>query len=417
MIKDHSSYLLNTYARPNILFKKGLGCDLTDSSGRTYLDFSAGIAVTALGHSDARLNAVMSEQAARLSHVSNVYWNEHAGGLAKALVERTREHGGLGLDASDKTAGAKVFFSNSGTEANEGALKFARKYGKDVGGDKKTGIVCFSNAFHGRSMGALSCTPNPKYQAPFAPLIPDVRVGEYNDVAAIEKLVDESVCGVIIEPIQGEGGVGTASTEFLTALAKRCREVGAVLIYDEIQCGLFRSGTMWAHSALPKEAHPDIVTMAKPLANGFPIGAILVRDQVADVIGVGAHGTTFGGQPLAAALGRHVLARLTTPDFGRNLAKSSEHLDGLLARLPKLFPNLVKDEVRGRGLIRGIPFKNEAAPAEVVKRARERGVLLLTAGKDAVRCIPPLIVSIEQCDHAVGVIESVLELMDKEGKW
>jgi acetylornithine aminotransferase len=358
----------------------------------------------------------MAEQAGRLSHVSNVYWNEHAGGLAKALVERTREHGGLGLDAS---TGAKVFFSNSGTEANEGALKFARKLGKDRGGEGKTGIVCFSNAFHGRSMGALSCTPNPKYQAPFAPLIPDVRVGEYNnaDAAAIADLVNESTCGVIIEPIQGEGGVGTASPEFLTALAKRCREVGAVLIYDEIQCGLFRTGTMWAHSALPTEAHPDMVTMAKPLANGFPIGAILVRDEVAQAIGVGAHGTTFGGQPLAAALGRHVLARLSTPEFGRNLAKSAAHLDTRLARLPQLFPGMIKDETRGRGLIRGIPFKNEGTPAEVVRRCRERGVLLLTAGKDAVRCIPPLIVTTAQCDHAADVLESVLEIMDKEGKW
>lgn len=417
MIKDHSSYLLNTYARPSILFKSGKGCDLVDSSGRKYLDFSAGIAVTALGHSDARLNVVMEEQANRLSHVSNVYWNEHAGGLAKALVERTREFGGLGLD--ETTNGAKVFFSNSGTEANEGALKFARKVGKDRGGENKTGIVCFTNAFHGRSMGALSCTPNPKYQAPFAPLIPNVKVGTYNDAdpAHLAELIDESTCGVIIEPIQGEGGVGTASTEFLTALAKRCREVGAVLIYDEIQCGLFRSGSMWAHSTLPKEAHPDMVTMAKPLANGFPIGAILVRDEVAEAIGVGAHGTTFGGQPLAAALGRHVLSRISAPEFRRQLDATSKHLDSRLSNLFKLFPTLIKDEVRGRGLIRGIPFKNETAPAEVVKRARERGVLLLTAGKDAVRCIPPLIVTPAECDHAVNVIESVLETMDEEGKW
>lgn len=418
MIKEHSSYLLNTYARPQILFTKGKGANLTDSAGREYLDFSAGIAVTALGHSDAQLNAVQAAQAEKLSHVSNVYWNEHAGALAKDLVEGTRAAGGLGL-AKSGGPGAKVFFSNSGTEANEGALKFARKYGKDVGGENKTGIVCFTNAFHGRSMGALSCTPNPKYQAPFAPLIPNVRVGEYNnaDAAVIAELVNENTCGVIIEPVQGEGGVGTASVEFLTALAKRCREVNAVLIYDEIQCGLFRTGTMWAHSELPVEAQPDVVTMAKPLANGFPIGAILVRENVADVIGVGAHGTTFGGQPLACALGRHVLGRISAPEFGAHLADSAAHLDTLIARLPKLFPQFIKEETRGRGLIRGIPFKNEKQPGEVVRMARERGVLLLTAGSDAVRLIPPLTITKEQCDQAVAVIESVLTVMDKEGKW
>lgn len=415
MIKDQSQYLLNTYARPPILFMKGKGCNLTDSLGREYLDFSAGIAVTALGHADDKLNDVMTAQASKLQHVSNIYWNEHAGELAKLLVEGTRAAGGLGLD-TESPAGAKVFFSNSGTEANEGALKFARKYGKEVGGDKKTGIVCFNNGFHGRSMGALSVTTNPKYQAPFAPLVPDVRVGKYNDAdaATLAALVDETVCGVIVEPIQGEGGIGTASPEFLTALAKRCREVGAVLIYDEIQCGLFRTGDMWAHSVLPKEAHPDIVTMAKPLANGFPIGAILVRDPVAEVIGVGHHGTTFGGQPLACALGVHTIQRLSDPEFKNALKATAKHLDERLAKLPAMFPSLLKDEKRGRGLIRGIPFKNEKAPAELVRLARERGVLLLTAGSDAVRCIPSLIVTPEQCDHAVDVMESCMSLMEKD---
>ena len=255
IIQSHTKYLLNTYARPPILFTKGKGCSLTDSSGREYLDFSAGIAVTALGHADDGVNETMAAQAAKLSHVSNVYWNEHAGELAKTLVELTRTHGGLGLE-KEGGAGAKVFFSNSGTESNEGALKFARKYGKEVGGEKKTGIVCFTNAFHGRSMGAVSCTPNPKYQAPFAPLVPDVRVGEYNgtDEAALRALVDENTCGVIVEPIQGEGGVGTGRVEWLEMLGRRCREVGAVLIFDEIQCGLFRTGDMWAHSKYPKDA-------------------------------------------------------------------------------------------------------------------------------------------------------------------
>ncbi|KAL1410032.1 acetylornithine aminotransferase [Vanrija albida] len=414
LIKEHSSYLLNTYARPPILFTQGKGLKLTDSAGREYLDFAAGIAVLALGHADDGVNKVLAEQSQVLAHASNVYWNEWAGALAKSLVDKTREAGALGLTPS--SGGAKVFFSNSGTEANEGALKFARKVGKDRGGEKKTGIVCFSNGFHGRSFGALSVTTNPKYQAPFAPLVPDVHVGEYNvaDKATIDALINETTCGVILEPIQGEGGIGTASPEFLSAVAARAREVGAVLIYDEIQCGLYRTGELWAHGSLPAAAHPDIVTMAKPLANGFPIGAILVRDEVADAIGVGSHGTTFGGQPLATRLGHYVLGRLSEPEFTQHIKDVSAHLDGLVSRLPKLFPSLIKDETRGRGLIRGIPFKNEAHPARVMALARQRGVLALTAGKDAVRLIPALTVSKEECDHALGVIESVLTILEKE---
>ncbi|WVQ85928.1 hypothetical protein IAT38_008096 [Cryptococcus sp. DSM 104549] len=415
LIADHTKYLLNTYARPQLLFTHGKGCTLTDSSKRDYLDFTAGIAVTALGHSDEGVNQVIAEQAGKLSHASNVYWNEWAGELAKVLVEKTKEHGGLGLgSASGAEEGGRVFFSNSGTEANEGALKFARAYGKTIAQDK-TDIVCFSNAFHGRSMGALSCTPNPKYQAPFAPLIPGVKVGEYNDLdeARMRELVNEKTCGVIVEPIQGEGGVATGKTEWFQLLAKRCKEVGAVLIYDEIQCGLFRSGTMWAHSKFPADAQPDIVTMAKPLSNGFPIGAIMVRSSVANTISPGMHGTTFGGQPLATAIGVHVVSRLSDPAFLSTLNDTAEHLDTLIKRLPKLFPSLLKDEVRGRGLIRGIGFKDETKPGELVRLARERGVLLLSAGKDAVRFVPALVVTKEECDKALGVVESCLHIIEK----
>lgn len=247
MIHEHTSYLLNTYARPSMLFTHGKGCKLyttspssTSSSGvQEYLDFTAGIAVNALGHGDVQIAELMKDQQSKLTHASNVYWNEYAGELAKLLVENTRKHGGLGLTTdTTKGTGAKIFFTNSGTEANEGALKFVRKYAKEANPDMastKTAIVCFTNAFHGRSMGALSVTPNPKYQDPFAPLIPNVRVGELNRHEGLEELIDENVCGVIIEPIQGEGGLNEGSTEWMIKLAKRAREVGAVLIYDEIQ--------------------------------------------------------------------------------------------------------------------------------------------------------------------------------------
>ncbi|AAW41137.1 acetylornithine transaminase, putative [Cryptococcus deneoformans JEC21] len=413
LIQEHSKYLLNTYVRPPILFSHGSSCTLTSTSGKDYLDFTAGIAVTALGHSDQGVNNVMAEQAGKIGHASNVYWNEHAGELAKSLIENTRTHGGLGLGkAEGDDKGGRVFFSNSGTEANEGALKFARAYGKTIAEDKSD-IVCFSNAFHGRSLGALSCTPNPKYQAPFAPLIPGVKVGEYNDMSEerLKDLVNEKTCGVIVEPIQGEGGVGEGKKEWFEMLGKRCKEVGAVLIYDEIQCGLFRSGEMWAHSSFPAAAQPDIVTMAKPLANGFPIGAIMVRSKIANAISPGMHGTTFGGQPLACAMGVHVLERLSAPAFLDNLQSTSAYLGKKAEKLPQLFPSLIK-EIRGRGLIRGIAFKDESKPGELVKLARERGVLLLTAGKDAVRLVPALVVSKEECDKAMGVIESCLHIIE-----
>ncbi|ORX41034.1 putative acetylornithine transaminase [Kockovaella imperatae] len=425
LMESHSRYLLNTYARPPLMFDRGSGLSLWDTSGREYLDFSAGIAVTGLGHSDEGFNKVLAEQSAKVSHISNLYWNKYAGELAKDLVEATRKHGGLGL-SKEGGDGAKVFFANSGAEANEGALKFARKYGKDAaaavavsGKDKaldKSGIVCFTNAFHGRTMGAISCTPNPKYQAPFAPLIPNIRVGQYNDMdeKRMLELVDESVCGVIVEPIQGEGGVGTGKVEWLEMLGKRCRKVGAVLIFDEIQCGMFRTGEMWRHSSFPKDAQPDMVTTAKALGNGFPIGAILVRDHVAEVISIGSHGTTFGGQPLAVRMGHYVFSRLSEPSFVKSVNETAAHLDSLLEGLSKSFSSLITDEKRGKGFIRGIAFKDESHPAELVRLARERGLLLLTAGKDAVRLVPALIVTKEQCDKAVAIMESCLSIMQEK---
>ncbi|KAJ7688485.1 pyridoxal phosphate-dependent transferase [Mycena rosella] len=354
----------------------GEGSYVFDTAGKRYLDFSAGIAVNALGHADAGVVKTIAEQAGKLLHTSNVYHNEWAPRLAELLVTLTQREGGLGFArGTPGGGGAKVFFSNSGTEANEGALKIARKVGKDrVGaGGSKTRIVCFEGAFHGRSMGALSVTPNPKYQAPFAPLIPGVDVGVLNDAAGLETLITEETCAVIVEPIQGEGGVNSASAEWLVALRKRCDAVGA--------CGLYRSGTLWAHSAMPVECHPDMVTMAKPLANGYPIGAVLLRDSVAGTMTAGTHGTTFGGSPLACAVGHHRV------------------LNSRLAELPKRFPGVLEATVRGR------------QPSTVVEMARSRGVFVLTAGKNVVRLVPSLNVGAEEVDTAVDVIaECIAEL-------
>ncbi|CAK5276041.1 unnamed protein product [Mycena citricolor] len=396
LLATASDYLLPVYARPPFVLSHGRGSYVWDTNGRKYLDFSAGIAVNALGHGDEELVQVISEQTAKLLHTSNVYHNEWAPRLAQ-LLSRVRWREGV--------------FLKLGHGGERGALKIARKVGKDRGGEQKTGIVCFENAFHGRSMGALSVTPNPKYQGPFAPLIPGVSVGKMNDHEGLQTLVTGETCAVIVEPIQGEGGVTAAHADWLIALRKRCDEVGAVLIFDEIQCGLYRSGNLWAHSTLPLEGHPDIVTMAKPLANGYPIGAVLLRNTVAETMTAGSHGTTFGGSPLACAVGYHVLSRLSSPEMASHIAETSAHLDSRLQQLPKQFPDVLEPVVRGRGLIRGLGFQDASKPGVVVEKARERGVFVLTAGKNAVRLVPSLNVRKEEVDIAVGVVtEAIREL-------
>ncbi|KAF8842780.1 acetylornithine and succinylornithine aminotransferase [Paxillus ammoniavirescens] len=415
-------YLLPVYARPPFVLSHGRGSWVWDTEGRKFLDFSAGIAVNALGHADPGVAEVLQHQASTLLHTSNVYHNQLAPKLAELLVTLTEKEGGLGFStgsASPSTSGAKVFFANSGTEANEGALKIARKVGKDrwaaaTGGKAddpacpKTRIVCFQNSFHGRSMGALSVTSTEKYQAPFRPLIPGVDVGKFNDYEGLTSLINNDTCVVIVEPVQGEGGVTAADEGWLKALRKRCDETGAVLIYDEIQCGLYRTGTLWAHSILPADCHPDMVTMAKPLANGYPIGAVMLRDSIASTMTAGTHGTTFGGSPMACAVGHHVLSRLSSPPFIARVKETSAYLEGRLEHLPKWFPDILQSNIRGRGLIRGIGFKNEAHPGQVVQLARERGVFVLTAGKDAVRLVPSLNVKMDEVDMAVDVLEGCL---------
>jgi acetylornithine aminotransferase len=297
---------------------------------------------------------------------------------------------------------SKVFVCNSGSEANEAAIKFARKTGKilDPSG-AKVEIVSFNNAFHGRTMGSLSATHNPKYQKPFAPMVPGFVQGTYNDVDAVEALVTEKTCGVIVEPIQGEGGVMTASDEFLVALARRCREVGAVLIYDEIQCGMGRTGTFWAHASLPSEAHPDVITTAKALGNGFPIGAVVVNDFVSEKIQVGDHGTTFGGNPLACRLAHYLVGRLSDEALHKEVLEKSKVFRDGFAKLRERFPELIA-EVRGRGLILGLQLNEDPAP--IVKAARERGLLVITAGTNTLRFVPSLLVTEEEIGQGLEIL-------------
>ncbi|TQV91656.1 acetylornithine aminotransferase, mitochondrial precursor [Cordyceps javanica] len=399
LVADHAPYMVATYARPPPVFVKGAGSWLWDVDNRKYLDFTAGIAVTALGHCDPEFTELLTQQAQTLIHASNLYYNPWTGALSKLLVEKTRESGGM-HDV------AKVFVCNSGSEANEAALKFARKVGKVIDpSGAKTEVVSFNNAFHGRTMGALSATHNPKYQQPFAPMVPGFKQGTYNDVAGIDALVTDKTCAVIVEPIQGEGGVQTASQDFLVALAKRARQVGAVLIYDEIQCGLGRTGQLWAHGHLPKEAHPDILSTAKALGNGFPVGAVLVNDGVAEKIAVGDHGTTFGGNPLACRLAHYMVTKLSDPALQADVRAKSELFRAGLAKIRERFPDLVK-EVRGKGLILGLQMTEDPSP--VIKAARERGLLVITAGTNTLRFVPSLKISEEEIGIGLGILEAAI---------
>lgn len=269
-------------------------------------------------------------------------------------------------------------------------------------------------------MGALSATPNPKYQDPFRPLLVGFQYANFNGMDNEETLdlvlrqtVNSNTCGVIVEPIQGEGGVNVASTEFLIALAKRCREYNAVLIYDEIQCGLSRTGTFWAHSHLPKEAHPDIITTAKALGNGFPIGATIVNQRVADAIKVGDHGTTFGGNPLGSRIANNIVSRLADPQLQADVVRKGEIFRGHFENLQKKYPELVQ-EVRGRGLLLGLQLSQDPTP--IVTAARERGLLIITAGKNTLRFVPALNITKAEIEEGIKILEEAINVAITPGE-
>ena len=403
LVQSHQPYMVPTYVRPPPMFQQGEGCYLWDVENRQYLDFTAGIAVNALGHCDPEMSKILYQQSQTLVHSSNLYHNPWTGALSQLLIDTTRASGGF--------EAGKAFICNSGSEANEAAIKFARKHGRSVQPDgSKYELVSFHNSFHGRTMGSLSATPNPKYQKPFSPMLPGFKYGTYNDIDSINELVTDATCGVIIEPIQGEGGVNVADEEFLLALRKRCTEVRAVLIYDEIQCGLSRTGKLWAHCDLSTSAHPDIVTTAKALGNGFPIGATLVTDDVSSKIVTGDHGTTFGGNPLGCRVAHYIVGRLSDPELQHGVLAKESRFREHMARLQKRFPTV--KEVRGRGLILGMQL--DADPTPIVTAARERGLLIITCGTNTLRFVPPLIISEKEIDEGMRILEEAMVAVFEE---
>ena len=337
-----------------------------------------------------------------LIHPSNLYHNPWIGELSRIMVTKTKAAGGM-------LSAAKVFICNSGSEANEAAIKFARKWGKVHGPQdgSKHEIVSFEFSFHGRTMGSLSATPNAKYQKPFSPMVPGFKYGTYNDEASLENLITENTCGVIVEPIQGEGGINVATPSFLQALRDRCNKVNAVLVHDEIQCGLSRTGQLWAHQVGPPSSHPDILTTAKALGNGFPIGATMVSDAVSDCIATGDHGTTFGGNPLACRLGHYIFSRLSDPMLQQSVLQKSQVFTSAFARLQHKYPEYIS-EIRGRGLILGLALKQDPTP--VVTAARERGLLIITCGTNVLRFVPPLIISNKEIEEGLGILEKAMDV-------
>jgi acetylornithine/N-succinyldiaminopimelate aminotransferase len=380
-----SDALLPVYDR-DIVLVKGKGAKLLDSEGRTWLDFAAGIAVNGLGYGDRKVVNAIKKQAEQLIHASNLYHTEPGLALAERLTSLAFP--------------SKVFFCNSGTEAWEGAMKFARRVGHEAG---RTEYVCFEHSFHGRTMGAVSTTWTAKYREPFEPLVPGVRFCPLNDLAAAAEAVNEKTAAVMLEPVQGEGGIRPASPEFLRGLEALCRERGALLVFDEIQCGLGRTGKMFAyeHSGVA----PDILTLAKPLAAGLPMGAILLREDLAPAIKVGDHGSTFGGNPVAAAAALAVLDRLTAPGFLDDVAAKGLYLTRGLRRLAKKHKSAVVD-VRGMGLMLGMEFRGPAGP--VVKGLRERGILAVKSGEKVLRLLPPLVVKRSEMKALLDALGEIL---------
>ncbi|MGI6207919.1 MAG: aspartate aminotransferase family protein [Anaerolineae bacterium] len=387
VIALENRYLVQTYRRADFVLDRGEGVYLYDTDGKRYLDFSAGIAVNALGYGDPEIMQVIQDQASRYFHVSNLYHSEPMVRLAQSLVELS--------------FGDRVFFCNSGAEANEGAFKFARKWGRRNGGDRYE-IVAFSGAFHGRTFGALAATPREHYQAPFRPLIGGVTIAQFNDLASAESAITPKTCAVVVEPIQGEGGINVASPEFVQGLRRLCDERGVLLIVDEVQCGLGRTGYLWAYEQYGIK--PDIMTLAKPLGGGLPMGAVVVTEDVASAIEPGDHGSTFAANALISRVAQVVVKRVSNPDFLRHVREIGEYLGQQLRALAARKPNVV--EARGMGLIWALELTDEAAP--YVAQGYQEGAIMLVAGPKVLRFLPPLVIGREHVDEMISILDRVL---------
>jgi predicted acetylornithine/succinylornithine family transaminase len=388
VIQREKQFLLQTYNRYPIVLERGKGVFLFDLEGKKYLDFVAGLGVNTLGHAHPRIVKTLREQAARAIHLSNLYYNEYQGRLAEKLCNLS------GLQ--------RAFFSNSGTEAIEGSIKLARLAGHRVGGPAKSQLVALEGSYHGRSFGSMSVTGQDKYRKGFEPLLEDVKFVPRNDVEALRAAVDDNTCAIVLEPIFGEGGIYECSVEFL----QECRAVAdrhhAALIFDEIQCGLGRTGTIFAFQTFG--VTPDIIAIAKPIAAGIPLGAFLVKEDFASAISPGQHGTTFGGGPLACRVALEYLAIVEEENLLQHVTQVGEYLQQQLKALTDRFS--IALEVRGRGLIQGLQLDVPARP--IVEQALAEGVLFNSTQDSVLRFLPPFLLQGKHVDKGIRVLKKLL---------
>ncbi|MEC9380390.1 MAG: aspartate aminotransferase family protein [Candidatus Latescibacterota bacterium] len=389
VIELENQYILQTYGRPGFVLERGNGVYLFDLDGNRYLDFVSGLAVNAFGYGDYDVLKAIEVQAGQLMHVSNLYHTLPSTRLARTLV--------------DSSFADRVFFCNSGTESWEAALKFARKWGNTVAGGKNR-FISMQNSFHGRTIGSISTTGQPKYHQGFEPLLPGVDFADFNDLASVEALVTPETCAILVEPIQAEGGIHVATDEFLQGLRALCDEKQMLLVFDEIQVGMGRTGSLWAYQQYGVE--PDIMTLAKALGGGLPIGATLMKQHVADAIQPGDHAATFGANPVVANVALTVMEKLQADGLIEEIKAKGDHLRARLEKLQQRWPEQIS-EIRGRGLLQGAVV-TDRPPADYLAAFRERDILVAPCATDVVRFLPPLVIEKDQIDEAVDVFDEIL---------
>lgn len=389
-INEAEESLLHTYNRYQIVLEKGDGVYLYDTDGKKYLDFASGIAVFAFGYNNKEYNDGLKSQIDKLIHTSNLFYNVPASTAACRLKKLS------GMD--------RVFFTNSGTEAIEGAVKTVRKYGFNKDGRNDHEIIAMKNSFHGRSMGSLSVTGNAHYQDPFKPLIGGVKFAEFNNLESVKELITDRTCGIILEPVQGEGGVFPGDVEFIKGIRKLCDENDILLVFEEIQCGMGRTGKMFAHEYYGVK--PDVLTLAKALGCGFPVGAFLTNEKAA-VLLPGDHGTTYGGNPLACAAVNKVLDLFENTDVLSNVNNVSTYLDEKLQNLVDDF-DFVKS-YRGKGLLKGLVIDESVKVNEIILKALDEGLIVISASGNVLRMVPPLVITRENIDEMYEKLNNVLK--------
>lgn len=389
-IEKAESEIYKTYNRFPVVFDHGDGVRLYDTDGNEYLDFYAGIAVNGLGYNDAEFNEAVKAQVDKLLHISNLYYNVPSVEAAELLLEASQ------MD--------KVFFTNSGTEAIEGALKIARRYAYNKDGGHDHEIIAMNHSFHGRSLGALSVTGNDHYQEPFKPLIPGIKFADFNDLERVKAVVNEKTCAIIMETVQGEGGIYPATQEFLTGVRELCDKNDILLILDEIQCGMGRTGSMFAWQQYGVK--PDVMTVAKALGNGVPIGAFLASGKAATAMVPGDHGTTYGGNPFVTAAAYKVLELFEKRDIVNHVKEMGDYLTKKLEKLKDKYEFIIAR--RGLGLIQGLEFT--VPVSSIISQAlTEQKLVIISAGTNIIRFVPPLVIEKEHVDEMVEKLSAVLD--------